>query len=99
MDRHDLQPAARRVEDFGEQLPRLRAGLRSGISTDRFQIVEQQLVGFLHPGREQLVDAFGHFGGTGFGEGDAQQILGLDPLFEQQPDNARSQNLCLAGTR
>ena len=67
------------------------------ILAQREQFLAQRRIGQPHPRRQPLADPVGHFGGTGLGEGQAQDALGPDPA-EQQAEHPRGQHLSLAGS-
>ena len=72
VDGQYLQPAAGRIQNLCEQLPRFFAGLGACIGTNRLKVMKQKPVVHLHPTRQQLINAVRHFGRTRLGEGDAQ---------------------------
>ena len=74
-------------------MPRFLARFGACIGTNRLKVMEQKPVVHLHPSRQQLIDAVGHFGRASLGKGDAQQIFRLDVIFQQKPNDARREHL------
>ena len=99
MDRADAQAAARAIEYRGKAAARAQPCRFILRRADEAQFLEQLDFGQPHPARQHVADPRGHFGGARLGESQAQDLLGLDPRFEQQAQHARGEHLRLAGAR
>jgi hypothetical protein len=99
VDRHDLQAAARRVQHFGEKLARACYAVLPVVGINRLQIDGNFCALHLDPAGQTAIDAVRHFGGRRLGESQAQQILWINLLFQQQPDHPGRKHLRFARPR
>ena len=99
MDRVDAQPAAGTIEHGREQGTGACLRVRTEVRTDGPQFGGELGRRQANPAGEAIVDALGHLGRAGLGEGQAQDLRGRDAGPQQQPQHARGQHLRLAGAR
>ena len=96
VDRLDADAAPGRVEHLGEELAGPFAAGGRNVLAQRLEIGGQFGIGRADPAGEPAGDPLGHLGGAGLGEGEAQDRARIGAV-QQQPPDARSEHLRLAG--
>ena len=89
VDRIDPEPPSRAIEHARKARAGALLHLRRRLGPDGDQVGREVLGLLAHPARQHRVDALGHLGGAGLGEGQAQDLLGRDVGAQQQPQHAR----------
>ena len=97
VDRFDADAAARAIEHRGKPAARALACVRIAWRADCLKMLGQRGIGQAHPVGQPFSDTLRHFRRACLGERQAQDLVGLHPRFQQQPQHARGQHLGLAG--